>query len=394
MEFQLILTKLTPILTSFLNETLPKICGNWWDECVVNKLSNHQRSEMEIRNFKVLESLDLAALLRIINNNWREISYIKKMPVEVRNYTNEILNIRNKYAHLGNAEPNKEDEFRDLDTIYRFISAIDKSNELIEEIKVLRDTVFPMSVRAKILKPDIEIDETKREDEKLSIIEQPIGLLVKKYIPEILNYCLNTDVLELDNLKDKDYSKKAFGINFPFLIEVKKSTEKISRYWKTVYLYENRFFVVTSEWFKWNKSLFVEYLQVKQLIQFTPAESQTITQFTASKKHTIAKSTNPLNIVEEKGKVENRIPKWFRSKSQINSRILIKYLELLGKNEFVYFSTLELNFKHLKTFQANFNQMKNFSEKNHAKVFDEINGKIYLWEPVKEFILKDYKSIQ
>ncbi len=380
MELQAVLRKLTPILVSFLNNTLPKICENWWDEFVVNKLSDHQRRQIEIRNLNTLESLDLAALLRIFNYNWREISENKKLPIEVKNYINDISNIRNKYAHLGMSLPNKEDEFRDLDTIQRLISSIDKNNILIGEVKILKDTIFTIPVSVKLLEPDIEKDKLEIQKEKLSIADEPVGVWVKKYIPKILEYCFNTDISELDKLKNKDYSKMKFGINYPFLIEVVESNAKVHRYWKTVYLYDNRYFVITSEWFKWNKIQFLEYLSEKQLIKFANSEQLAITE-----------SSNSHNIVEEKRKVENRIPRWFRAKKQINSQILIKYLELLGKDEFVYFPTLESNFKHLKTFQSNFNQMKNFGEKNHAKVFKEDINKIYLWPPVKEFILEQYR---
>ena len=36
----------------------------------------------------------------------------------------------------------------------------------------------------------------------------------------------------------------------------------------------------------------------------------------------------------------------------------------------------------------------NFGEKNHAKVFHIINGKVVLWKPVSEFILFEYEKIK
>lgn len=36
--------------------------------------------------------------------------------------------------------------------------------------------------------------------------------------------------------------------------------------------------------------------------------------------------------------------------------------------------------------------MKNFGEKNHGKVFEERDGYVTLWEPVKDFILKLYNE--
>ena len=45
-------------------------------------------------------------------------------------------------------------------------------------------------------------------------------------------------------------------------------------------------------------------------------------------------------------------------------------------------------------FDGNFNQMVNFGEKNHAKVFHILNGKIVLWKPISEFILFEYEKIK
>jgi hypothetical protein len=36
--------------------------------------------------------------------------------------------------------------------------------------------------------------------------------------------------------------------------------------------------------------------------------------------------------------------------------------------------------------------MKNFGEKNHGKVFEERDGYVTLWEPVKDFILNLYNK--
>ncbi len=91
-------------------------------------------------------------------------------------------------------------------------------------------------------------------------------------------------------------------------------------------------------------------------------------------------------------KIENRIPKWFRNPDQINSKILITYMELLGDGKSVPFHKLETSCRSIKTFQSNYNQMKIIGERNHAKVFEESGYQITLWEPTRNFVKKEYEK--
>jgi hypothetical protein len=36
--------------------------------------------------------------------------------------------------------------------------------------------------------------------------------------------------------------------------------------------------------------------------------------------------------------------------------------------------------------------MKIISEKNHGKIFNEENGQVTLWEPIKDFVINQYIS--
>lgn len=100
---------------------------------------------------------------------------------------------------------------------------------------------------------------------------------------------------------------------------------------------------------------------------------------------------------EEIQKVRRRIPLWKRRKDQVNSRILGLFMELSdnGKNG-VFVDMLEDEFgskypDETSLFLRNYNQMKNFGANNHAKVFDEDEEKtVWLWEPVKDFIIETY----
>ncbi len=94
--------------------------------------------------------------------------------------------------------------------------------------------------------------------------------------------------------------------------------------------------------------------------------------------------------MDEVFKVQNRIPRWFKNPHQINSRILIAYMELLENDKSVSFHKLESSCRSIETFQNNYVQMKSFGERNHAKVFEEAGSRITLWEPVRKFVKVEY----
>lgn len=95
---------------------------------------------------------------------------------------------------------------------------------------------------------------------------------------------------------------------------------------------------------------------------------------------------------QEVEKVTRRLPRWFRNQSQYNSTILYSFLKLSEKNQNVSLQALRANCQSVNDFDGNYNQMKNFGEKNHGKVFEERDGYVTLWEPVKEFVLQLYNE--
>jgi len=97
-------------------------------------------------------------------------------------------------------------------------------------------------------------------------------------------------------------------------------------------------------------------------------------------------------IASEVKKVKRRVPRWFKNPSQYNSTILNAFLELSEHNDKVTTQMLRSKCHTLSDFDGNYNQMKNFGEKNHGKVFDERDGVISLWEPVKDLILQLYSN--
>ena len=60
----------TNALSEWLQSYLPRATTNWWEECVIDKLSYNQREIARNKGFLSLSDFDLAALLRIADKNW------------------------------------------------------------------------------------------------------------------------------------------------------------------------------------------------------------------------------------------------------------------------------------------------------------------------------------
>ena len=56
-------------LALFLEKVLPSLFNDWWNEAVINTLTFQQRRWVKERGINSLTSLDLAALLRVFDQN-------------------------------------------------------------------------------------------------------------------------------------------------------------------------------------------------------------------------------------------------------------------------------------------------------------------------------------
>lgn len=129
-------------LANYLERILPTISDNWWSETVLDKLSFHQQKQISRRSINSLTSLDLAALLRILDQNWYKISMAMNLSSEERHFVKEMQTIRNRWAHASTDGFSDDDVYRDLDTIQRFLTTISTSEDFIQEIKSAKASLF------------------------------------------------------------------------------------------------------------------------------------------------------------------------------------------------------------------------------------------------------------
>jgi hypothetical protein len=92
----------------------------------------------------------------------------------------------------------------------------------------------------------------------------------------------------------------------------------------------------------------------------------------------------------ELSKIYKKVPVWFNKPSQKNSQILINYMRLREHKTPVTFFELEKACQRIVNFRSSYQAMKTISDRNNAKVFDEVGKIISLWEPGKSFVEKEY----
>ena len=115
-----------------------------------------------------------------------------------------------------------------------------------------------------------------------------IGQFVKAHVKQIFAYCDSANHAEINSLINSEYSKHAFGINFPFCTaveDIEKSESK--RYWTEIYLVRGKRFRVTSQWYESNRPLFIQYLKHKNIEpRLTPSDQTLHKETTVHKTNT------------------------------------------------------------------------------------------------------------
>ena len=126
-----------PMLAAFVAQSLEGVYtqSGWWS-VVLDILSRSNYSLPATGKYaELVDSLDMAACLRIIDVKWADVFRQKFGSKKYRSYVNELLDVRNGIAHQ-NGNPMKDDDMeRALDTMARVCEVFDQeSAEQIREI--------------------------------------------------------------------------------------------------------------------------------------------------------------------------------------------------------------------------------------------------------------------
>lgn len=151
----------TQNLSTWLEKELPSLEDDWWQSLVYSRLSYQQQLRVERNHISSLGQLDLAAILRVFDNNWYLFSPNFNFSRSDRNYIKEMQTVRNRWAHIETGGIDTEDVYRDIDTIQRVLSLINSKPSVIEEIKQFKKDIFADTVRE-------PADTTKNKEQKES----------------------------------------------------------------------------------------------------------------------------------------------------------------------------------------------------------------------------------
>ena len=128
----------TAELAGFLARQLSALGASWWKAHVEDRLSFQQQRTVRERGLTTLEQLDFAALLRILDQNWYELSQSLTLPREGRTWLKELQGVRNRWAHLSAAPVPAEDLYRDADTLSRVLVMLDAGQESISAVEAAK----------------------------------------------------------------------------------------------------------------------------------------------------------------------------------------------------------------------------------------------------------------
>jgi len=137
-----LLSRATRTLCQELQTLLPTLEQDWWQRCVAGRLSFQKQQHVEHRGIKELDQLDLAALLRVVDQNWYELARSQNWPVEGRNFVKEMQTVRNRWAHAQVVAPSKDDIYLDLDTLQRFLNMVTPDAAVLSKVQAAKDALM------------------------------------------------------------------------------------------------------------------------------------------------------------------------------------------------------------------------------------------------------------
>ena len=125
----------TKELSAWLNNMLPRVTDEWWQECVLSNLSFAQRELAETRGYTELEQFDLAALLRVADKSWYDMRSFAYLPTSDRECLRAMMKVRNNWAHIAGAIYEKDAIIKDLNAILNFFESVIVTNKYTESIE-------------------------------------------------------------------------------------------------------------------------------------------------------------------------------------------------------------------------------------------------------------------
>jgi len=180
-------------LQDFLGVQLPDLYPDWWNVGVINALTYAQREKAQENAWSTLEDLDLAALIRVADQNWGELRRRQRVTFETRTLLKECSSIRNRWAHeAASREPTARQNYRDLDTLALLVTALSADEDVIQRLEAARDEALGALSPAQDSDPVVvpEPNTLPEEDDSLFSVGTQVRLTAR---PEIIGVVVETD---------------------------------------------------------------------------------------------------------------------------------------------------------------------------------------------------------
>jgi ATP-dependent helicase HepA len=151
----------TTEIARFLSSKLPELTPDWWQRHVLDRLSFQQQRTAQDRRITTLQQFDLAALLRVLDQNWFELSGQLAQGREARTWVKELQTVRNKWAHLSAEALPQSETYRDADTLGRLLTVLGATPDALAVIESTKASALIAMTGAKtpagnIVKPSAE----------------------------------------------------------------------------------------------------------------------------------------------------------------------------------------------------------------------------------------------
>lgn len=133
------LATLGVLVRRFLERELPTLGPDWWNQGVLTKLTYQQRALVDENGWSSLAELDVAAALRVLDQNWDLFKGKNLVKWDDRNWLKEASSVRNRWAHdAPGREPSLDRAYRDLDTLALLANALDPGSSEAEQLASAR----------------------------------------------------------------------------------------------------------------------------------------------------------------------------------------------------------------------------------------------------------------
>lgn len=143
------------VIAHWLESKLPALSSSWWTEQVVNRLTFQQQRLVEEKRIQNLTALDLAAVLRVLDQNWSELAGVEPLPRDARNWVKELQSVRNRWAHAPAGGLSPKDSFRDADTLGRMLEVVGASSDVLDEVEHFKQKMLSRMAAPALQEPNL-----------------------------------------------------------------------------------------------------------------------------------------------------------------------------------------------------------------------------------------------